>query len=179
MDAVELYAKEREAQKPELGTLTKLCDEMVALEMLVGDMEEALKVKKSALQEYRVQKIPGLMQELGVSNLTLTSGAKIVLQRVVSCRLNQLQKLEAFEWLEKHEFGAMIKREVAVDFGRNEEEIAAKAVEALTALGLKPSVNKDVHFQTLSAWSRKQLEAGGEIPATLFELSILNLAKLK
>jgi hypothetical protein len=179
VDAVDLYKEEVGKVKPELGTLTKLCEEMVSLEVQVGDLEEALKAKKSALQEYRVQKIPGLMQELGVSDLTLTSGAKIVINRVITCRLNQLQKTEAFEWLEMREFGAMIKREVAVNFGRNEEDIAAKAVEALSALGLKPSVNKDIHFQTLSAWARRQVEAGGEVPAQLFDLSILNLAKLK
>lgn len=179
MDAVNLYQEEAEKAKPDLGELTKLCGEMENLESQCAEMEAALALKKGELQSYRVQKIPGLMTELGVKDLTLTSGAKIVLSRIINCRLNQLQKTEAFEWLEKREFGAMIKREVAVNFGRNEEDIAAKAVEALSALGLKPSVNKDVHFQTLSAWARRQVEAGGDVPATLFDLSILNIAKLK
>lgn len=179
-DVVSMYETEGAVRDlGELGELSSLCMQMLAHQQKVDKMEAELSAMKKVLQEFKVSKIPNLMQELGLNELRLSSGTMILLQRVISCRLKPDLKLEAFTWLEEHEFGSMIKHEVGVELGRGEGALAAKAVELLSGLGLKPSVSKDVHFQTLSAWARRQVEVGFEIPANIFDLSIVNLAKVK
>ena len=175
----DIIAQAAQEHDGELSDLSRLCLQMLAVGQEVEALEAALSAKKRQLQEYRVDKIPNLMQELGVSELVLSSGAKIVIQRVINCRFNVMQKINAFKWLEQHGQASMIKHELAVEFARGESELAAMATEMLTKLGLKPSVSKDVHFQTLSAWARRQVDVGAEVPANLFDLSIVNLAKVK
>jgi hypothetical protein len=179
-DIVNLYDSEVKTPDPgALGELSNLCLQMLTQQQEVQSIEEQLLEAKKILQDFRVSRIPGLMQELGISDLKLASGAHIFLQRVVSCRLKPLEKMKAFEWLEVHEFGAMVKHELSASFGRGEGELANKAALALITMGLQPSLTKDVHFQTLSAWARRQVEEGGVIPEDLFDLSIVNLAKIK
>ena len=177
---VKIY--EDTVEKPdtgELGKLSILCQEMLTQERFVAQIEEELSAAKKVLLDYKASKIPALMQELRLNQLTMASGVVIALQRVINCRFRPTEKMHAFEWLEQHNLGSMIKHELEVEFGRGEGDLANKAVEILTELGLRPSVSKDVHFQTLSAWARREVEAGNEVPATFFDLTILNLVKVK
>lgn len=162
-----------------LGELSSLCLQMLVQEQEVERLEAKLAEEKRKLQDYRISKVPGLMVELNLSEVKLASGARIILQRVINCKLRPAVKLEAFQWLEVAGHGAMIKHELEVEFGRGEGEIAAKAAAILTEMGLRPSVTKDVHYQTLSAWARRFVEDGGAVPPDLFDLSILNIAKVK
>ena len=173
---------EKHQERPDtgnLGQLSALCQEMLTVRAECEQIEAHLKERKKALQELQASRIPALMAELKMDAIMMSNGVKIVIQRIINCRFNVVNKFNAFEWLDEHGHGSMIKHEVSVDFGRGEGEVAQKAVSALTELGLKPSVSKDVHFQTLSAWARRELEAGHEVPANYFELSILDLAKVK
>src|SRR3972149_9307910 len=109
-DVTKLYESEVKTPDPgELGELSSLCLQMLAQEQEVQRIEEQLSEAKRLLQDFRVSRIPGLMQELGISDLKLASGAHIFLQRVVSCRLKQLEKMQAFEWLLADEVGGTVQ----------------------------------------------------------------------
>ena len=179
-DPAEFYRANAQTQDTgQLGQLSVLCQEMMVQRGEVEKIEQQLTDAKKKLQELQAGRIPALMAELKLESLTLASGVKIVISRHVGCKFDPATKFEALQWLDAQGHGSMIKHEVFVNFGRGEGELANKAAEALVNLGLKPSQVKDVHHATLAAWAKREVEAGHEVPANLFNLSIFDLAKVK
>lgn len=179
-EAMELYQQSTTPiGETQLGVLSQLCQEMLDLENASEKLAADLADVNKRLQEYRIGRIPGLMNELNLSELKLASGAKIAVSQVINCRFKIETKQDALQWLDDNNFGSMVKHEVSVDFGKGEDLKAKQAVAALTDMGLQPSDTKDVHFQTLSAWARRQVAENATLPSNLFDLSILNIAKVK
>ena len=162
-----------------LGELSKLCEQMAKDAAEIAVIEADLALKKKALHEVKAGKIPALMVELNLKDLTLTSGAKIILARKVSCKFIPAVHTDALNWLDAHGFSQMIRREVAVAFERGQEDTAARATQILTEAGFTPQIVKDVHHATLSAWARRMTDEKQPIPADLFNYDFFNYAEVK
>ena len=162
-----------------LGLLSKLCEAMVVADQEVVEFEAQLAEKKKRLQELRIGEIPKLMDELGLRTIKLGSGAEIGIKRKVSCKFVSQTKAKAVDWLDEHGESAIIRREVAVGFEKGDEATATMAMEVLDRAGLHPSLIMDVHHSTLAAWARRKVDAGEEIPETLFNFDVFNYAEVK
>ena len=163
-----------------LVQLTKLCALARDYEKLVNDSEQQLKIIKESLRSLLEEDIPQFMAEIGtgIESLALTDGTKISLRDDVYAGIPAARQEEAFQWLEQHGFGGLIKTEVSVVFGRNKAEEAKSFAQSLTENGMEPELNRGVHNQTLRAFLREQLEKAAAVPLELFGARAVRVAKI-
>lgn len=165
------------AEVGEIAALAKL-----QLSLVAQQQELELELKGLSEKLRRVQEIdlPAAMQQAGVSEIKLPDGYKITVKEDVYASIPAENKDGAFEWLREHGFGDLIKNEVAVSFGKGEEDQAASLLRELDANGWRNYQQKTaVHPQTLKALVREQLAKGAEFPMDLFGAGPITKAIIK
>jgi len=68
--------------------------------------------------------IPTMMQEMNISTLKLADGSAVEVKPIYGASISAERKEEAFNWLRTNGLGDLIKNEVTVSFGRNEDNKA-------------------------------------------------------
>lgn len=141
-----------------LEELTAAAKKLVDAEKATTDAENALKVAKEKERVLREETLPGMMQEIGVEKMTLLDGNEITVKQEVYASVPEGRKAVAWNWLEKNNFGGLIKTSVSVDFGKGELEEAEKLIDELATIGVTNAVlSRDVHPQTLKAFLKERL----------------------
>lgn len=130
--------------------------------------EQDLKQKKEEARRLREDTLPCIMQELGLSELVLSTGERLIIKQDVYASIPESKKAKAYGWLEKHGHGGLVKTEITVTFGRGEEEKATKLFVKLHKANYPTALEQNVHAQTLRAFLRAELKAGTNIPLDLF-----------
>lgn len=138
--------------KLSLEEVVKLCED---LEELQEDIEALENLIAETKEDYRVLsevKIPEALNMIGLKELVLKDGSKIGIEDVISASIKEDNKFDAHEWLKANGYGDLIKSEVALTFGKGEEEDAQKLVEAVEGMKINYGAIKKtekVHPQTL------------------------------
>ena len=136
------------------------------VERIAAELE--LKRRKEFARVIREETLPGAMQELQLTNITLSTGEKIGIKQEVYLAVPSESKETAFKWLEDNGFGGLIKTTVSMQFGKGELDVAKHTREELKEMGLDADLKRDVHAQALKAWAREQISEGREFPMDLF-----------
>lgn len=118
------------------------------------------------------------MQELNISTLKLADGSAVEVKPVYGASISAEKKEEAFEWLRSNGLGDLIKNEVTVSFGRNEDNKAIAYATLAQGQGFQPSQKLKVEPMTLKALVRERLESGKEMPTELFNVFAGNRTKI-
>ena len=151
--------------------LQKLEEEVVAKE---GELKE-LKRKAELLSG---EVIPTMMQEMNISTLKLADGSSVEVKPVYGASIPVAKKEEAYKWLRENGLGDLIKNEVTVAFGRNEDNKAIAYANLAQGQGYQPVQKLKVEPMTLKALVRERLEAGLEMPSDLFNMFTGNRTKI-
>lgn len=178
-DELEKVARETQPDVDQLGELGVLVSDMMRRRLEIAETENHLAGMKRDYNELAIGKIPSLMAELGLSEVRTQEGARITVQREVYCKFAEGEKEHGLVWLDTNGYGALIKHEVSVEFGKGEAERATLAINALKAAGFNPQDTTDVHPMTLKAWAKRQVEGGDEIPSQYFNVNTFSIAKVK
>ena len=110
------------------GNIQSLADQVERLENLNREIEKAdedLKQKKKNLEHISGEVIPTMMAEMGLSHLKLMDGSSVDVKPHYSANITIANKETAFNWLRNNGLGDIIKNEISVSFGRNEDNKAA------------------------------------------------------
>ena len=75
--------------------------------------------------------------------------------------------------------GDIIKNEILVSFGRNEDNKAADYAALAQERGFQPTQKLKVEPMTLKALVRERIEAGKEMPTELFNIFVGNKTTIK
>lgn len=161
-----------------LGEISALCSLMINEERELKEMENAVKAKKERIRSLSEESIPCAMQELGLKQMTMTTGEKVEIKSDVYAAIPAGGKAAAFQWLEENNFGGLIKTEISLEFGKGEMDNAVKLVEKLEEEGFSPMLSRDVHAQTLKAFLREQLEKATDVPLDLFGARPVDITKI-
>ena len=123
--------------------------------------------KKKHLQEYELQDtkdsisaleeidLPALMDEIGVTDLTLACGGKISCKDLIFTRLKD--PATAFAWLREHQGDGIIKNEIKVTLNRGEDDRADMIKADLTTRGVAFEHKETIHASTLKAYVTETL----------------------
>lgn len=163
-----------------LARIAGLAQDQIKAEAEVARLEEELKAAQAKLKDISQFKLPELLAEVGMSEFKLKDGTKISVKEDVRASIPKSDSQPAFDWLESHGSGALIKREIKISFGKGEEAWAKKFMADL-AKRKKPvkAENKmTVHPQTLQAFIREQLEKGETVPLDIFGAFIQKFTKV-
>lgn len=153
----------------EMEHLMSLARDLDAAEVAVAQAQAAVDdatKRRDAIAEIM---LPEAMDTLGLKTFTLSNGAKITVKEDIIVGINKANEDKAFAWLRDHNAGSLIKRQITVNFGRGEDERANKLRERLLK-DLKRDIGDktSVHWQTLKAYCKEQLEQGVALPMDVF-----------
>ena len=152
-DELQQVAGQPKINDEQLGELGKQVKKLLKLRLEIADVENHLSGLKRDYNDLAIGKVPEIMAELGLDEVRTDTGAKITVNREVQCKFIPEVKEKALDWLETNDYGAIIKREVSVAFGKESESLARRVVEALRNVGVDREVTMNVHPMTLKAWA--------------------------
>ena len=176
------FEKDKEDLLDKTDNIQSLADQVQTLESLDADIKETenkLKEKKKELERLSGEVIPTMLSEMSLSELRLQDGSSIKVSTSYRAHISVANKEAAFNWLRKNGLGDIIKNEISVSFGRNEDNKAADYAELAKGQGLEPQQKLKVEPMTLKALVRERIEAGKEMPTELFNVFIGNKTTIK
>jgi hypothetical protein len=135
----------------------------------IETQEEALKQKKKDFEHLSGEVIPTMMAEMGLSHLKLMDGSSVDVKPNYSASITIANKDAAFQWLRDNNLGDIIKNEISISFGRNEDNKAADYAALASERGYQPTQKLKVEPMTLKALVRERIEAGKELPYRTFQ----------
>ena len=158
-----------------------LSDQVVKLKKLEDEFQEKekeLKELKRHLDLLSGEVIPTMMQEMNISTLKLADGASVEVKPIYGASITTANKEAAFKWLRENGLGDLIKNEITVSFGRNEDNKAQQYAVLAQGQGYQPVQKLKVEPMTLKALVRERLESGQEMPSDLFNVFSGNRTKV-
>ena len=176
------FEKDQEQVLDKTTNINKLADKIKELQAQQEQLqirEDAVKQKKKDIEYLSGEVIPTMLSEMGLSFLKLQDGSSVEVKTNYSATITQAKKAEAFNWLRENGLGDIIKNEISVSFGRNEDNKAADYAELAKGQGLEPKQKLKVEPMTLKALVRERIEAGKEMPTELFNIFVGNKTTIK
>ena len=176
------FEKDQQEVLDKTKNINQLADkikELQAQQEQLQIQEDAVKQKKKDIEYLSGEVIPTMLSEMGLSFLKLQDGSSVEVKTNYSATITQAKKAEAFNWLRENGLGDIIKNEISVSFGRNEDNKAADYAELAKSQGLDPMQKLKVEPMTLKALVRERLEAGKEMPTELFNIYVGNKTTIK
>ena len=162
--------------------IDKLANKIKQMQIIQKDIaqnEEYLKQRKQELEQISGEAIPTMLSEMGLSYLKLADGSSVEVKTNYSATITQANKEKAFNWLRDNGLGDIIKNEMTVSFGRNEDNKAAAYAELAKGQGYQPTQKLKVEPMTLKALVRERIEAGKEMPTEIFNIFVGNKTTIK
>lgn len=151
-----------------LTQISLLARHQRACEDAIADLELKLKKATEELRKVQEDLLPNAMAEAGMKAFTLDNGAKITIKDDVAVSIPKDQKYQAYQWLRDNGFGDVIKHNVVVEFGKEDDDAAIRLMQYCEKQGKHAEDQQSVHSQTLKALVKEQLAKGKEIPLDLF-----------
>ena len=162
--------------------IQSLADQVEKLEDLNKKLivqEEVMKKTKEEMNRLSGEVIPTMMSEMGLSELKLQDGSHLKVATSYKASITEANKESAFNWLRDNGLGDIIKNEILVSFGRNEDNKAADYANLAKGQGFQPTQKMKVEPMTLKALVRERIEAGKEMPTEIFSVFTENKTTIK
>ena len=176
------FEKDQQNTMKKTDNIQSLADQVEKLEAMQQQFEiqeEALKEKKKQIEHLSGEVIPTMMSEMGLSHLKLMDGSSVDVKPNYSASISVANKEKAFNWLRNNGLGDIIKNEILVSFGRNEDNKAADYANLAKSHGFEPTQKLKVEPMTLKALVRERIEAGKEMPTEIFGVFSENKTTIK
>lgn len=184
------------APASDLGALMQIGIAMQELEKAIASTEESLKMQKQELQQLSENILPDMMQELKVKNFTLEDGSKVEVHDILSasvpsqtaidrCKTEEdkmamiARQQDCLNWLRDNNLGSVIKSNVEVRFGKDDDEQCNKFIESLVDQGMFFKRSIGVHPQTLTKVISEKKSSGVNVPDEIFRVYTGRKATIK
>ena len=175
------FEEDRKESLGEVDNAKALSDQVTKLQVLedeIVEQEKKLKELKRNQELLSGEVIPTMMTEMNISTLKLADGSAVEVKPVYGASIPAAKKEDAFNWLRKNGLGDLIKNEITVAFGRNEDNKAMAYATLAQGQGYEPIQKLKVEPMTLKALVRERLESGQEMPSDLFNVFAGNRTKI-
>ena len=176
------FEQDQEKLLNKTGNIQSLADQVEKLDNLAKEIEateDVLKQRKKNYDYLSSEVIPTMMAEMGLSHLKLMDGSSVDVKPNYSASITIANRDAAFQWLRDNNLGDIIKNEISVSFGRNEDNKAADYASLASERGYQPTQKLKVEPMTLKALVRERLENGKEMPTELFNVFVGNKTTIK
>ena len=179
----------------EIGAVADMASRMLNLQEEISRSEEALKQKRQDLTKLAEQDLPDLMMELNIKDFTLSNGAKVEVNDIISGSVPaagaidrakgddkvdlEMRQENCFDWLRANGAGDLIKSNVEVQFGRDEDDACNSFIDELQDRQIYYKRAKAVHPGTLNSFIKERLSEGKDVPHDLFRIYTGRKAKIR
>ena len=162
-----------------IQSLADQVERLEACDKSIEEIEAKLKNLKKSRDVISGDIIPTMMSEMGLAELKLHDGSHLKVSTSYRATITEANKEAAFNWLRENGLGDIIKNEISVSFGRNEDNKAADYAELAKGQGFQPTQKMKVEPMTLKALVRERIEAGKEMPTEIFGVFSENKTTIK
>ena len=166
-------------QTKNISSLANQVKKLKSLEDEITQDEELLKKKKQNLNQISEEIIPTLLGEMGLSSLKLADGSSVDVKPNYRASISVANREKAYSWLRSNGLGDIIKNEITVSFGRNEDNRAAEYANLAKGQGYQPTQKMKVEPMTLKALVRERIESGNDLPTDIFNVFVGNRTIIK
>ena len=162
-----------------IQSLADQVEKLNELQKRIELQEDNLKNSKKQFDYLSAEVIPTMMAEMGLSHLKLMDGSSVDVKPNYSANITIANRDAAFQWLRDNNLSDIIKNEISVSFGRNEDNKAADYASLASERGYQPTQKLKVEPMTLKALVRERIENGKEMPTELFNVFVGNKTTIK
>jgi hypothetical protein len=161
--------------------LARLSEERLLIEDHIASLEEELEKTKEQLKtnESVITSLLGTLE----GKIKLPNGKVLEVASMLRGSINKERQLLAYKWLEDNGHSSLMKRQLEIQFSREQVELAQKVKEYLAQADfgqpVQVDLNNSVHHSTFDAFVRKHYEQGLDLPAELFSVYTQKLIKVK
>lgn len=149
MEEIQLPLPGTEPPVDKLSTLVQLAQRMEEGFLAIAQAEEAIQALKEFNKDLEERQLPDLMQEIGLTEITLRSGRRIATIREYYPNVSKERQDAAYSWLRDHNMGGIIKTGLLVD---------ARSEKLLSDQNIPFEKKETIHPGTLKALIREQCE---------------------
>jgi hypothetical protein len=174
----EVLKDQAEALPPveRLKQLSSFAQQQLELEQAIAAKEaeiEELKAKHKTVSETY---IPELMGTLAIREVRLENGLILSVKPYYS---GKVDTPEAFNWLESHGHGDLIRGEIKMNYPKGvDKQVIDAILSFIKNQGFMADNKISVHHATLSSWLREMIEGGEEINRDVLKVTTGFRAKL-
>lgn len=175
-------ATEEKIPEDKLEKIRYFGEKQRKLTKMLADLENQVTHAKEALRRVVEQDLPEAMDEVNMTEFKLEDGTSIKIKPFYSASIPEDRKEEAFGWLKENDFDGMIKAEIKVSFGKGEFEIAQSFlnfIRGFNEIVIQPDYKETVHWQTLRAFVKEQIEGGKALPLDMFGVFVGRKSEMK
>tara|TARA_Y100000114_G_scaffold155927_1_gene181403 strand:+ start:1679 stop:2236 length:558 start_codon:yes stop_codon:yes gene_type:complete len=122
--------------------------------------------------------IPDLMAELKLKTCKLEDGSEVSVGNKYFASMKADKKPECINWLRNNGMGDIVKNEITVRFGRNEDDKARQYIDLARGQKYEPEQKVSVHASTLRLTLEDFQSRGGKIPPEFFNTFEKNQTKI-
>lgn len=163
-----LFDENQEAINPDkLEDLSNLCLLQKQTEKDIEEAEEKLKTLKQELQTVSREGIPSILNELGLSELKLSTGEKVIVEQKIKSSIANKNYLGAYRGMIALEGGDDLAEEKVESLFKTQtilENSDEKTLQTLLEANISYELKRTIHPQTLNKYCRGLLESGKTIP---------------
>jgi len=181
-DAAELATSQQTGIS--LDDVTNLANKQVQLEEAVTNAEEGLDVAKEALRCVSERDLPALLTRAGLTDIGIIGGKRVTLNEDLYASVSADRRDAAHKWLRDNKQGDLIKNQIIVEFGREEDDVCRMVTEFLMKAKLPFDRKEAVNPASLKAFVKEWLDRESEdpdltpLPRELFGVFVKQVTKV-
>lgn len=160
----DLYKATESVGEDKLFILSELCKKYKYLEDQIEHTLKDLSVFEEALLAVSRTQIPALMNELGFSELRLSSGEKVEIKDQLKVSVANKNYFQAYKGMLEAERGNNDKIDVLFKTETVINEVTNDVLNLLLENGVEYEIKKSIHPQTLKKYCQERLDKGLSIP---------------
>jgi len=115
---------------------------------------------------------------MGLSSLKLADGSAVEVKPYYGANISEKNREAAYNWLRANNLGDIIKNNITVSFGMDEDNKAAEYANLAQSQGYQPTQKMKVEPMTLKALVQERIENGKDIPMDIFNVFVGNRTKI-
>lgn len=159
-----------------LVSVEQLIAEQVRLEDLLESLEQQRKETQALYDNIRDRQLPDALLEANIQSFETKTGLKVKIEKLYLASVNKDNAPKFYDWLDEHGNGGIIESNILLPFGKGGRDEAKSIAEKLKSEGLQPVLSESIHWATLRAFAREQIEEGNDLPP---ELSVHQVDRAK
>ncbi len=163
---------EPEKLSQQIKTLQDIQQEIDNHKAKIKDLEEREKHFSQVV-------IPDMMNAMNLKTMKLKDGSEIEVSNKFFASALAAKRPEAYNWLRENGLGNIVKNEITVRFGRDEDNKAQQYATLAKGQGYDPEQKVSVHAGTLRLTLEDFHSRGGKIPPELFNTFEKNQTNIK
>jgi hypothetical protein len=149
----------------------KLSDEIKKLQ----DIQQEIQNYKDRIKDLEENEsylseviIPDMMLAMNLKTMKLKDGSELEIDNKFFATALAPKRAEAYQWLRENGLGNIVKNEITVRFGKDEDNEAQQYADLAKGQGYQPEQKVSVNAGTLRVALRDLHERGGKIPSEYF-----------